>query len=268
MQIKDKVVLVTGGANGIGKALCERFSEERARAVVVVDIEYDNAATVAQAIGGVPMAADVSKEADIQRMIADTEQQFGHIDLLCSNAGVLYLDLPDWSATSLDNTHWQKIWEINVMAHVYAARAALPAMRARGEGYFLNTVSAAGLLNQIGSAAYSTTKHAGIGFAESLAITHGDEGIKVSVLCPQAVATRMAGDLADGGPAGGDGVISTQVVADCVVQGLADETFLLLPHPDVATYFQRKSADYDRWLGGMRKLRRAHMPVMEETIKA
>lgn len=267
MQLKDKVVLVTGGANGIGKALCERFAAEKARAVVVADIEYVNAATVADAIGGVAMAVDVSKEADIQRMVADTEKQFGQVDLLCSNAGVFYPDLPDWSATSLDNAHWQRIWEINVMAHVYAARAALPAMRARDEGYFLNTVSAAGLLNQIGSAAYSTTKHAALGFAESLAISHGDEGIKVSVLCPQAVATRMVAGLDGGGPAGGDGVIGAEVVADCVVQGLAEETFLLLPHPDVAGYFQHKSADYDRWLGGMRRLRRAHMPAMQASIK-
>ncbi len=268
MQLKDKVVLVTGGANGIGKALCERFAAEQARAVVVADIEYANAATVADGIGGIAMQVDVSQEADIQRMVAATEKQFGQIDLLCSNAGVFYPDLPDWSATALDNSHWQKIWEINVMAHMFAARAALPAMRARGEGYFLNTVSAAGLLSQVGSAAYSTTKHAALGFAESLAITHGDEGVKVSVLCPQAVATRMVAGLADGGPAGGDGIISADVVAECVVQGLAAEAFLLLPHPDVANYFQRKSADYDRWLGGMRKLRRAHMPALETNIKA
>lgn len=262
MRIKDKVVVVTGGANGIGKALCERFAAEQARAVVVADIEYENAASVAAATGGVAMAVDVGKEEDIQRMVTDTERQFGQIDLLCSNAGVFYPDLPDWSATSLDNAHWQKIWEINVMAHVYAARAALPAMRARGEGYFLNTVSAAGLLNQIGSAAYSTTKHAALGFAESLAITHGEEGIKVSVLCPQAVATRMVGDLSDGGPAGGDGIISTEEVAECVIQGLSEEIFLLLPHSEVAAYMQRKSADYDRWLAGMRKLHLAHMPAM------
>ncbi len=268
MQLKDKVVLVTGGANGIGKALCERFAAEQARAVVVADVEYTNAASVAAAIDGVAMAVDVSKETDIQRMVAATEEQFGQIDLLCSNAGVFYPDLPDWSATSLDNAHWQKIWEINVLAHMFAARAALPAMRARGEGYFLNTVSAAGLLSQIGSAAYSTTKHAALGFAESLAITHGDEGIKVSVLCPQAVATRMVAGLEGGGPAGDDGIIGADVVADCVVQGLAEETFLLLPHPDVAGYFQRKSADYDRWLGGMRKLKRAHMPALQANIKS
>lgn len=268
MQLKEKVVLVTGGANGIGKALCERFAAEQARAVVVADVEYANAESVAAAIDGVAMAVDVSKETDVQRMVAATEEQFGQIDLLCSNAGVFYPDLPDWSATSLDNAHWQKIWEINVLAHMFAARAALPAMRARGEGYFLNTVSAAGLLSQIGSAAYSTTKHAALGFAESLAITHGDEGIKVSVLCPQAVATRMVAGLEGGGPAGDDGIIGADVVADCVVQGLAEETFLLLPHPDVAGYFQRKSADYDRWLGGMRKLRRAHMPALQANIKS
>ena len=268
MRLKDKVVQVTGGANGIGKALCERFAAEQARAVVVADVEYANAASVAAAIDGVAMAVDVSKETDIQRMVAATEEQFGQIDLLCSNAGVFYPDLPDWSATSLDNAHWQKIWEINVLAHMFAARAALPAMRARGEGYFLNTVSAAGLLSQIGSAAYSTTKHAALGFAESLAITHGDEGIKVSVLCPQAVATRMVAGLEGGGPAGDDGIIGADVVADCVVQGLAEETFLLLPHPDVAGYFQRKSADYDRWLGGMRKLQRAHMPALQANIKS
>ncbi|MEL7045577.1 MAG: SDR family oxidoreductase, partial [Pseudomonadota bacterium] len=173
-----------------------------------------------------------------------------------SNAGIIAGDGEPWYASSAPNGTWQAMWDIHVMSHVWAARACLPAMIKRGEGYFLNTASAAGLLNQIGDAAYSTTKHAAVGFAEALSITHGDDGIRVSCLCPQAVATRMIGAVEDGGSAGVDGVISPADVAEAVVQGLAEERFLILPHPEVATYRERKTADYDRWLGGMRKLRR------------
>lgn len=255
MQVADKIVVVTGGANGIGKALCERFHQEGAKLVVVADLEEANAKVVADTIGGVAYGVNVREEQQIQDMVADVEAKHGAIDLFCSNAGIIGLDGEPWWATSASNDMWQAMWDIHVMAHVYAARACLPKMLERGSGYFLNTVSAAGLLNQIGDAAYSTTKHAAIGFAESLAITHGDEGIKVSALCPQAVATRMIGD-SGGGSAGVDGVMTVEEVAGAVVEGLATEKFLILPHEEVVLYRERKAQDYDRWLGGMRKLRR------------
>jgi len=258
MQVRDKLVVVTGGANGIGKALCERFAAEGARKVVVADLEEDNAQAVAAAIDGVAFGVNVRDEAQIEAMVKQVEADYGPIDLFCSNAGIIAGDGPQWWATSASNETWQAMWDIHVMAHVYAARACLPSMIERGEGYFLNTVSAAGLLNQVGDAAYSTTKHAAIGFAESLAITHGDDGIKVSMLCPQAVATRMIGNVEDGGTAGVDGVITPQDVAEAVIHGLTEERFMILPHPAVEQYRQNKAANYDRWIGGMRKLRRSY----------
>lgn len=262
MDLRDRVIVVTGGGNGIGRALCERFHREGARKVVVADLEHDSAAAVAAAIDGDAFGVDVRDESQIQAMVATVEQRYGVVDLFCSNAGIIALDGEPWWATSAPNATWQAMWEIHVMSHVYAARACLPGMLARGSGYFLNTASAAGLLNQVGDAAYSTTKHAAVGFAESLAITHGDDGIGVSVLCPQAVATRMIGSVGDGGggTAGVDGVLTPQQVAEEVVTGLAAEQFLILPHKEVAIYRQRKADDYDRWLGGMRKLRRRFGP--------
>lgn len=259
MDIKDKVVVVTGGGNGIGKALCERFYREGAKAIAVVDLEKDCAEAVAQAIGGMAFDVDVTDEAQIQAMVAEVEAEHGYIDLVCSNAGVVFGDpAPGW-VTSAANERWQLSWEVHVMAHVYAARAALPKMIERGSGYFMNTVSAAGLLNQIGDTAYTTTKHAAIGFAESLAITHGDDGIKISVLCPQAVATRMANQLKGSGTnvSHVDGVLTPEQVADAVVKGIGDEKFLILPHSEVEGYRQRKASDYDRWLRGMRRLFRS-----------
>ena len=256
MQVRDKVVVVTGGANGIGKALCERFAADGARLVAVADLEVDNARQVADAIGGVAYGVNVREEAQLADMVADIESNHGPVDLFCSNAGIIATDGEPWWATSAPNETWQAMWDIHVMAHVYAARACLPSMLERGEGYFLNTVSAAGLLNQVGDAAYSTTKHAAVGFAEALAITHGDDGIKVSMICPQAVATRMIGDFEGGGTAGVDGILTPADVAEAVVQGLAEERFMILPHAEVEQYRQNKAADYDRWIGGMRKLRR------------
>jgi NAD(P)-dependent dehydrogenase (short-subunit alcohol dehydrogenase family) len=225
---------------------------------VVADLEPDSATAVATAVDGDAFALDVRDEAQIQSMVAAVQKRYGAIDLFCSNAGIIATDGEPWWATSAPNATWQAMWEIHVMSHVYAARACLPAMLARGAGYFLNTASAAGLLSQIGDAAYSTTKHAAIGFAESLAITHADDGIRVSVLCPQAVATRMVGSVGDGdgGTAGLDGVLTPQQVAGDVVAGLASEQFLILPHKEVVQYRQHKADNYDRWLGGMRKLRR------------
>jgi NAD(P)-dependent dehydrogenase (short-subunit alcohol dehydrogenase family) len=258
MEVAGKVIVVTGGANGIGRALCERFHEAGAATVVVADLEGDNAARVADRIGGRSYAVNVRDEGQIAALVADVESREGPVDLFCSNAGIIGLDGEPWWATSAPNETWQAMWEIHVMAHVYAARACLPSMIERGRGYFLQTISAAGLLNQIGDAAYSTTKHAAIGFAEALAITHGDDGIKVSALCPQAVATRMIGASDDGlgGTAGVDGVRTPAEVAESALQGLREERFLILPHPEVEQYRQNKAEDYDRWLGGMRKLRR------------
>jgi len=257
MDVSGKVVVVTGAAQGIGRALCERFHAEGARAVVAADLNAEGAAETAKAVGGLAFGCDVSQSEEIERMVDVVEQELGSIDLFCSNAGVLDID-PDFdNAASATDAQWARSWGVNVMGHVYAARAMLARMIPRGGGYFLNTVSAAGLLSQIGAATYSTTKHAGIGFAEHLAITHKDDGIKVSVLCPQGVDTAMVRGASGLQPALLDGVLSPQDVAQSVIEGLAAERFLILPHPQVAGYIQKKAADYDRWLGGMAKMRRA-----------
>lgn len=256
MNVQDKIVVVTGGADGIGAALCRRFAKAGAAKIIVVDRNGEGAAKVADEVGGEAVTLDVSDGAAVAALVADIESRHGRIDLFCSNAGVAYGDPDKANAASAPDELWQKGWEVNVMAHVHAARAAIPGMAARGGGYILNTVSAAGLLSQIGSSIYSTTKHAAVGFAESLAITHGDQGIKVSILCPQGVDTAMlrAGDSASQ-PQNLDGVLSPDEVAESVIAGLEAETFLILPHPVVLTYMQRKAGDYDRWLGGMRRLR-------------
>lgn len=254
MQIKDKVIVVTGGAHGIGRALCERFAAEGAKGVCVADLDAAAGQAVADSIQGLFVRCDVSQEAQILAVIERTEARFGPIDLFCSNAGIFVLDGPEHAAGASE-ADWQKIWQINVMAHIYAARALLPKMLARGSGYFLNTSSAAGLLSQIGSSAYSTTKHAAIGFAESLAITHGDQGIGVSVLCPQGVVTNMTRGQADT-PQAADGMLQPSDVAQCVVEGLLADRFMILPHPQVREYMQRKAADYERWISGMRRFRR------------
>lgn len=250
MKLKDKVAVVTGGANGIGRALCRRFAAEGARAVVVADMDSEGAAKLAEEIDGISVATDVSIEADIVNLVNRAMAAYGAIDLFCSNAGI---GTP--GGADEPNDVWQRIWEVNVMAHVYAARAVIPAMRARGEGYILATASAAGLLAQIGSAPYSVTKHAAVAFAEWLSITHGNAGIKVSCLCPQGVNTDLLRRSA-GGP--GDflreNALEPEDVADAVVKGIDEERFLILPHPEVEEYFRRKGMDYDRWLRGMRRL--------------
>jgi NAD(P)-dependent dehydrogenase (short-subunit alcohol dehydrogenase family) len=251
MDVKDKVVVVTGGANGIGRALCRRFADGGARGVVVADIDTDGARSVADSIGGIAVTADVSKEEDNVSLVAAATVAFGQIDLFCANAGIT----GDAGGAEVSNESWQLTWNVNVMSHVYAARAVLPAMLARGDGYMLHTASAAGLLAQIGGAPYSVTKHAVVAFAEWLSITHGEEGLKVSCLCPQGVLTQMLL-----GPDGKrvsflrEGAIEPEEVADAVIRGLKEERFLILPHPEVAEYFRRKADDYDRWLAGMRRL--------------
>ncbi|MGH9836969.1 MAG: SDR family oxidoreductase [Blastocatellia bacterium] len=252
MNLQDKVVVVTGGANGIGRALCKRFAAEGARGVVVSDVDFKTAAQVADEINGIAIRADVGDEAEVINLVAEASAAFGQIDLFCSNAGIG--GIPGFEQVS--NEAWRQIWDVNVMAHIYAARAVLPQMLERGEGYLLNTASAAGLLTQIGSAPYSVTKHAAVAFAEWLSITYGDRGIKVSCLCPQGVKTNMLMGSAEAGAAGFllEGAIEPEDAADAVVKGLAEEKFLILPHPEVAEYFQRKATDYDRWLRGMRRL--------------
>jgi len=252
MEIKDKIIVITGAASGIGKALATRFKAEGAQQIVAVDLNEAGANTTAEELGCVAMAADVSREADIIRVIERTEADVGPIDLFCSNAGVgLGADLQS------PNAEWQTSWDVNVMAHLYAARHLVPRMVPRGGGYFLNTASAAGLLNQIGVAAYGVTKHAAIGFGEWLAITHGHEGIKVSLLCPQAVRTPMTeSDSTATSAAAQDGMMEPEVLADFVVEGLREESFLILPHPEVVEYMRRKTADYDRWISGMNRMHR------------
>lgn len=250
MKLKDKVAIVTGGANGIGRALCKRFAAEGARAVVVADFDAERAEALAKEIGGISVVTDVSVEADIANLVDRALKEYGVIDLFCSNAGI---GTP--GGADEPNEIWQRIWEVNLMAHVYAARHVLPGMLARGEGYILATASAAGLLSQIGSAPYSVTKHGAVAFAEWLSITHGDAGIKVSCLCPQGVNTDLLRQSA-GGP--GEflraNALEPEDVAEAVVEGIAEERFLILPHPEVAEYVRRKATDYDRWLRGMRRL--------------
>ena len=256
MKVAGKVCVVTGGASGNGKALATRFIAEGAKAVVIADLNADTVSAVGAEIGAQAHALDVRDESAIAALVASVQAEHGQIDLFCSNAGINGVDGEPWWATGADNALWQRMWEIHLMSHVYAARACLPAMIAKGEGYFLNTASAAGLLAQIGSAPYSVTKHAAVSFAESLAITHGDDGIKVSCLCPQAVDTAMTAGTDGGGVAGVDGMLSAEAVAEAVIQGLDVESFLILPHPEVEEYRQNKARSYERWLGGMRKLRR------------
>jgi NAD(P)-dependent dehydrogenase (short-subunit alcohol dehydrogenase family) len=257
VDLGGKRVVVTGGASGIGRALCVRFAAEGAT-VTVADIDEAGArATEAliAAAGGTAQAVrcDVSREADIVALVEVAETAFGPIDLFCSNAGVAAGGGPE-----APDEDWARSWAVNTMAHVWAARAVLPGMVARGQGYLLQTASAAGLLTNIGTAPYSVTKHAAVGLAEWLAITYGDAGIKVSCLCPQGVRTNMLMGSTDD-PAGavvlasGD-LLEPEQVADAVVVGLAEERFLILPHPIVADYMQAKVSDYDRWLGGMRRL--------------
>jgi NAD(P)-dependent dehydrogenase (short-subunit alcohol dehydrogenase family) len=250
MRLAGQVVVVTGAAHGIGRALCDRFRRENPRAIVAADI-----AAIEPLDGIVARHCDVSVEADIARLVAETEERIGPIGLFCSNAGIARMDPDPGNAASAGDAAWAQSWAVNVMAHVYAARALVPRMQARGGGYLLNTVSAAGLLSQIGGSVYATTKHAALGFAECLAIAHRDDGIKVSVLCPQGVDTGMLRAIPPGAERI-DGVVSPEAVADAVVAGLDAERFLILPHPQVLGYIRGKTQDYDRWLAGMSRLRR------------
>lgn len=250
MDLAGRVVVVTGGASGIGRAMASRFVEEGA-SVAVADIDEMLLSEVGAALGVRAFPTDVSVETQVEALVADVEDHLGPIDVFCSNAGIAKPSDP-WSSSD----EWQRTWDVNVMAHVLAARAVLPGMLDRGRGYLLQTASAAGLTTQLGSATYAVTKHAAIAFAEWLAITYGERGIRVSVLAPQAVRTAMTDGIEDSplGVAAVDGMLEPDVVADLVVETMRSERFLCLPHPEVETYFRRKAADYDRWIAGMQRL--------------
>jgi NAD(P)-dependent dehydrogenase (short-subunit alcohol dehydrogenase family) len=250
MKLAGKIVVVTGGGNGIGRALCRRFAREGAGVVVVADIDARSARRVASEFGGHAVAVDVSREADVVDLVGEVHDRYERIDLFCSNAGIAV-----HGGIEAPNDQWQQSWDVNVMAHVYAARAVVPIMIAQGGGYLLQTVSAAGLLTHPHSATYAVTKSGALAFAEWLSITFGNRGIGVSALCPQGVKTDMLKRAEqDTGRFLVDGALEPEQVADDVIRGIDEERFLILPHPEVGEYVRRKASDRDRWLRGMRRL--------------
>jgi NAD(P)-dependent dehydrogenase (short-subunit alcohol dehydrogenase family) len=249
MEIAGRVVVVTGAAGGIGRSLCRHFRDAGARGIVVADLDRAGAEAVAAELGGLAVPTDVTSEAQVQALVETATQAFGRIDIYCSNAGIAFSggeEAPDEA--------WNQSWRVHVLAHVYAARHVLPRMVEQGEGYFLGTVSAAGLLNHVLAAPYAATKAAGLSFLEWLAVAYGDRGIHVSALCPQGVRTRMLGIAGDQNFLLA-GALEPDQVAGCVIEAVSHERFLILPHPEVEEYFLRKASDYDRWLRGMRRLR-------------
>jgi NAD(P)-dependent dehydrogenase (short-subunit alcohol dehydrogenase family) len=260
MELSDRVVVVTGGASGIGRALCRGFAAKGVRAVVVADIDGPGARAVADELGGrgagsLAVEADVADGDQVADLVAETETAFGPVDVFCANAGIMVS-----GGVEVPVSTWDRIWSVNVMSHVHAARSVLPSMLARGEGYLVHTASAAGLLTQLGSAPYAVTKHAVVALAEWLSITHYDAGIRVSCLCPQGVRTAMTVDMTGAAAevaaatAGRDGMLDPEAVADAVLEAVAAERFLVLPHPEVATYEQRRAGDRERWLRSMRRV--------------
>ena len=254
MELADRVIVITGGSGGIGKAMAQAFLSEGASKIVLADLDEEAVNQAATDLGADARVCDVTKEEEVQSLVDNVLEQHQRIDLFCSNAGALATSVG--VLTDADNESWQDQWNLNVMAHLYAARAVLPSMLARKEGYLLNTASAAGLLAAMESGPYTVTKAAAIKLAEFLAITHADDGIKVSVLCPQGVNTAMAPKtLGSGQPAG---ILEPHELAETVVAAIKDERFHVLPHPEVENYVRRKGDDIDRWLAGMRRLRRSY----------
>lgn len=249
MELWDAVVVVTGGGSGIGRALCRRFKDEGASAIVVADIDVASAQAVAQEVGGLAVPTDVTAEPGVQELVQRTIDAYGRIDVYCSNAGIGFGGGPE----AADDA-WQRSWQVHVMGHVYAARAVIPRMLERGSGYILGTVSAAALVNHILAAPYATTKAAALSFFEWLSIAYGDRGIRVSALCPMGVRTPMLLRESERNFLI-EGALEPEQVAEITTEAMREEPFLILPHPEVAEYVRRKAADYDRWLAGMRRLR-------------
>lgn len=249
MEVAGRVVVVTGAAGGIGRALCRRFRDQGAGAIVVADRDRAGAEAVAAELSGLAVPTDVTKEAEVQALVESAVSAFGPVDIYCSNAGIAFSggeDAPDEA--------WNESWRVHVLAHVYAARAVLPGMMQRGEGYFLGTISAAALLNHVLAAPYAATKAAGLSFLEWLALAYGARGIHVSAICPQGVRTPMLG-RETGSSFLHQGALEPDTVAALTLEAMREERFLILPHPEVEEYFQRKASDYDRWLRGMGRLR-------------
>jgi NAD(P)-dependent dehydrogenase (short-subunit alcohol dehydrogenase family) len=254
-----KVVVVTGGARGIGRAMALRFATAGALAVIVADVDAAGASSVAREIGGTAIECDVSREPDVIRLVESVLRERSRIDIFCSNAGIAVGGGPE-----TPNDQWQRIWDVNVMSHVLVARHVLPGMLERHDGYIVGTVSAAGLLNHVFAAPYGVTKAAALSLFEWLSIAHGDSGIRISCLCPQGVKTDMlAAERRLGLEFLTDAALDPETVADAVLAGIEQERFLILPHPEVAEYFRRKAGDYDRWLKGMRRLRARIQPAAD-----
>ncbi len=252
MTVQDKVCVVTGGAQGIGRAMALRFAQEGARAVVIADVEIAAAQHTAAEFGGMAIACDVASEADLVNLIRSVEDAYGRIDLFCSNAGIGME-----GGLHVTDEEWERIMRINFMSHVWLARHLVPRLLKNGGGAMLQTVSAAGLLTQLGSAPYAVSKHAAMSFAEWLAVTFGTRGLQVFALCPQGVQTALL-EKASGGSMSFlvESALTPEQVAEAVIEGLAREQFLILPHPEVAEYVRRKGADYERWIRGMQRLQK------------
>jgi NAD(P)-dependent dehydrogenase (short-subunit alcohol dehydrogenase family) len=254
MELADRSVVITGAGSGIGAALARRFAREGPRALILADLNEEAVEAVAQELGGVGVRTDVGREEEILALVETARDVGGQVDLFCSNAGI---PGPD-GGPEADDEEWDQAWRINAMAHIWAARAVLPEMLERGDGYLMSTASAAGVLTQVGAMVYSVTKHAAVAIAEWLSITYRDAGIKVSCLCPLGVRTPML-ELALEDTVGAaallrDEVLEPEDVAEAVLAGIRDERFLILPHPQVAKYMAYKAQDNERWLAGMRRM--------------
>jgi len=255
VQLKERVIVITGAGSGIGEALARRFALERPRGLVLADLNYDAVQTVARELGATARQIDVSDADSNRELIDETETTHGPIDLFCANAGYgVAGDEQD------DPESWDRMWQVNLMSHVHAAKYLVPGWLARGDGYFLSTASAAGLLTNLKAAQYSVTKHAAVSFAEWLAVTYGDKGLKVSCLCPMGVDTPFVDAAEEFHDLLGPHLIPPARVADAVVEGIDQENFLILPHPEVEKFFQNKANSYEKWILGMQRLRQSVFP--------